>query len=182
MRASARLPLLLLGLLAGMAGAQEDEGDGGFSVEKPFNIREALAALARYDQEHPGFITGVAVWIAVGAMIYIVALAGLLYSEIRTCLIVRDQDFRVRLLETQACVPGSRLADLKENENALLAPRAYIAFICLLLFVLAIAAMLFPLCDIFTIVGECERSPAGCWFPPRARLQAWDPSSSSPYG
>ena len=106
-------------------------------------------------QEHPGFLNGVAVWIAVGAMVYVVALAGLLYSEIRACLIVRDQDFRVRLLETQVCVPGSRLADLKENESALLAPRAYIAFVCLLLFVLAIAAMLFPLCDIFSIVGTC---------------------------
>ena len=61
----------------------------------------------------------------------------------------------MRLLETQVCVPGSRLSDIKENENALLAPRAYIAFVCLLLFVVAIAAMLFPLCDIFSIVGTC---------------------------
>jgi hypothetical protein len=34
---------------------------------------------------------GVAAWIAIGAVLYLVALVLLLYSEIRTCLIVRDQ-------------------------------------------------------------------------------------------
>jgi hypothetical protein len=36
---------------------------------------------------------------------------GLLYSEIRACLVVRDQDFRVRLLETQVQLrPHTRVA------------------------------------------------------------------------
>jgi len=95
----------------------------------------------------------VAIWIAAGIILYVVALTVLLYTEIRTCLVVRDQDFRERLLRTQACLPGKQLPSLRENETALLAPRAYITVFAGMLFFLAIAAILFPLCDIFTIIG-----------------------------
>ena len=123
------------------------------TVPEPFNLRAALAALAEYDRAHPGFFEGVAIWIAAGIILYVVALTVLLYTEIRTCLVVRDQDFRERLLRTQACLPGKQLPSLRENETALLAPRAYITVCAGMLFFLAIAAILFPLCDIFTIIG-----------------------------
>ena len=123
------------------------------TVPEPFNLRAALAALAEYDRAHPGFFEGVAIWVAAGIILYVVALAVLLYTEIRTCLVVRDQDFRERLLRTQACLPGKQLPFLRENETALLAPRAYITVCAGMLFFLAIAAILFPLCDIFTIIG-----------------------------
>ena len=123
------------------------------TVPEPFNLRAALAALAEYDRAHPGFFEGVAIWIAAGIILYVVALTVLLYTEIRTCLVVRDQDFRERLLSTQACLPGKQLPSLRENETALLAPRAYITVCAGMLFFLAIAAILFPLCDIFTIIG-----------------------------
>mmetsp|Transcript_9180 Transcript_9180/g.14563 ORF Transcript_9180/g.14563 Transcript_9180/m.14563 type:complete len:300 (+) Transcript_9180:50-949(+) len=148
-----RMHLLVFLLAVVAAGAQDEDEETEPSVPQPFNPREAIAQLAQYDHAHPGFLQGVAIWIAIGVVLYIIALTGLLYSEIRTCLVVRDRDFRVRLLHTQACLPGSRLADLKENENALLAPRAYITFAMTLLFVVAIAAFMFPLCDVFTIIG-----------------------------
>lgn len=155
MGARARLAGLVLAVACvGSAGAQdEEEPPLALTAPKPFDLREALTKLAQYDHEHPGFLEGVAAWIAIGAVLYLVALVLLLYSEIRTCLIVRDQDFRKRLLETQCFQPGDGLADLKENEHALLAPRAYVAFGALLLFIVALGAILFPLCDIFTIVG-----------------------------
>ena len=147
--------LLLLSAVAvfgkGMQGMEDDQEVP--TMPEPFNLRAALTSLAKYDEVHPGFFQGVFIWIAVGVVLYSIGLSVLLYSEVRACLVVRDQDFRARLLKTQMCLPGAQLADLKENEAALLAPRAYTTFFAGMIFFLSIGALLFPLCDIFSIIG-----------------------------
>ena len=44
---------------------------------QPFNLRAALTELAKYEQEHPGFFQGVAFWVALGVILYVIAVTGL---------------------------------------------------------------------------------------------------------
>jgi uncharacterized membrane protein len=55
-----------------------------------YNPREAIANLAEYQNEHPEFAAGVATWLTIGMIIWLIAFILFLYSEIKAVLVARD--------------------------------------------------------------------------------------------
>jgi hypothetical protein len=113
-----------------------------------------LLLLLRVCQEsHPEFAAGIATWITAGLVMFITGTAILLYSEIQAMLVVRDQDFRKRMIEQEYMEEGADIQKLNTEENMNMRLRPYLSWIGVALIFVAIAAMLYPLCDIITVLG-----------------------------
>mmetsp|Transcript_19826 Transcript_19826/g.45629 ORF Transcript_19826/g.45629 Transcript_19826/m.45629 type:complete len:315 (+) Transcript_19826:10-954(+) len=151
--------LLALALVAMLASAAAQNATAGgvevpeVDVPEEFNPREAISNLVEYQEEHPNFAAGVATWLTVGTIIFLLAFILFLYSEIKAVLVARDQDFRKKLIEDGYMSNGANFNELFEREAATMAPRPYLSVGAMLLMFIAFACLLYPLCDILTIIG-----------------------------
>jgi len=151
--------LLALALAAMLASAAAQNATAGgvevpeVDVPEEFNPREAISNLVEYQEEHPNFAAGVATWLTVGTIIFLLAFILFLYSEIKAVLVARDQDFRKKLIEDGYMSNGANFNELFEREAATMAPRPYLSVGAMLLMFIAFACLLYPLCDILTIIG-----------------------------
>jgi hypothetical protein len=152
------LAFVIMGLLASASAQNATDAAGGLEVpevEVPeeFNPREAISNLVEYQEEHPDFAAGVATWLTVGTIIFLLAFILFLYSEIKAVLVARDQDFRKKLIEDGYMSNGANFNELFEREAATMAPRPYLSVGAMLLMFIAFACLLYPLCDILTVIG-----------------------------
>jgi hypothetical protein len=118
--------IALLALAAAPAMAQNISVPEGIPTEQ-FNPREAIANLAEYQNEHPEFAAGVATWLTIGTIIYMIAFILFLYSEIKAVLVARDQDFRRKLIDDGYMSNGANFNELFDKEASTMAPRPYIS-------------------------------------------------------
>ncbi|KAJ1479913.1 hypothetical protein T484DRAFT_1902030 [Baffinella frigidus] len=166
--------LLSLGLvlLLAPAHAKADGVRKGFDAEvptpaTPFNPKNALTHLVAYEGEHPGFADGLAAWITLGGTVFLVGFCLLLYSEIRTVLVVRDQDFRQKMVRGGYMKPDlDSFLGLTDDEYATVEPRAYWSVGAMVVeprvywsvgatVVMSAGMMtLYPFCDVLDIVGR----------------------------
>jgi len=58
-----------------------------------------------FQEEHPNFAAGIAIWMTVGSIIFMIGFILFLYSEIKAVLVARDQDFRKKLVEDVSLRP-----------------------------------------------------------------------------
>jgi len=153
--------LLSLGLvlLLAPAHAKADGVRKGFDAEvptpaTPFNPKNALTHLVAYEGEHPGFADGLAAWITLGGTVFLVGFCLLLYSEIRTVLVVRDQDFRQKMVRGGYMKPDlDSFLGLTDDEYATVEPRAYWSVGATVIMSAGLAMTLYPFCDVLDIVG-----------------------------
>lgn len=131
----------------------EEEVTGNLSLGEPFNPRKAISNLVEYQTEHPEFAAGVATWMTIGTILFLIAFVLFLYSEIKAVLVVRDQDFRKKLIDDGYMSKGTGLDELADREAATMTPRPYISVGSMLLMFIAFACLLYPLCDILTVIG-----------------------------
>jgi hypothetical protein len=166
-RAAARMAsrrqqfLLLAAVLAAavlVRPARADEEPAGDEGEErtpdpPFDPREAVAKVVTYQESHPDFAAGIATWLTAGLVMLVTGTGLLVFSEVRAMLISRDQDFRKRLLEQEYMEEDTDIVKLNADENVDMRLRPYISLISVALIFVGIAAMLYPLCDIITVLG-----------------------------
>lgn len=152
----------MLLLLAAVAHAQnvtdsaeeiaEEIREAEMEDRNKFNPRHAVARLAFYQDEHPEFAAGIATWLVTGTIFIVIGLVLFIYSEVQAVLVVRDQDFRAKLLR-QNYMERSNMAPLEEYERKIMAPRPVISLFGVLLIFVALACMFYPLCDILNVLG-----------------------------
>lgn len=164
-RATARMAsrrqhcLLLAAVLAAavLAPARADEEPAGDGEERapdaPFDPREAVAKTVAYQEAHPEFAAGIATWLTAGLVLLVTGTGLLLFSEFRAMLVSRDQDFRKRLQEQGYMEEDTDIAKLNAEENVDMRLRPYVSLIGVALIFVGIAALLYPLCDIITVLG-----------------------------
>lgn len=151
--------VFLIALLAlSAAPAMAQNATAGVAIPdgvptEQFNPREAIANLAEYQNEHPEFAAGVATWLTIGMIIWLIAFILFLYSEIKAVLVARDQDFRKKLIEDGYMSNGANFNELFEKESSTMAPRPYISVGATLLMFIGFACLLYPLCDVLTVIG-----------------------------
>mgnify|MGYP006876809569 CR=1 FL=1 len=75
-----------------------------------------------------------------------------IYSEMRAVLLVRDQDLRSRLVAEEYMTEAAKLAELTREENASMQQRPYITLIAMLVISAGLSCVLYPLCDILTVI------------------------------
>ena len=73
---------------------------------------------------------------------------------------VRDQDFRARLLLQEYIAEGANIDELNEEEGASMHLRPYLSVAGMLLIFVGLATLIYPLCDIITVIGERPGSSA----------------------
>ena len=133
--------------------ALEDEWSQPTVETKPFDPRDAIAKVAAYQASHPEFAAGIITWLTLGLLLFTIGTALFVYSEIRAMLVVRDQDFRRRLLAQGYFEPCANIERLGEEENINMAVRPYVSLVGMLLIFVAFATILYPLCDVITVLG-----------------------------
>eukprot|EP00960_Hanusia_phi_P023435 691858-Hanusia_phi.AAC.6 len=69
-------------------------------------------------EAHPEFAAGIATWLTIGIVLFILGLLLFLYSEIQAVLVVRDQDFRAKLVSLNFMTEGKNIDELNQEENA----------------------------------------------------------------
>ncbi len=73
---------------------------------------------------------------------------------------VRDQDFRARLLLQEYIAEGANINELNDEESASMHLRPYLSVAGMLLIFVGLATLIYPLCDIITVIGERPVSSA----------------------
>ena len=66
---------------------------------------------------------------------------------------VRDQDFRARLLLQDYIEEGADIDKLNKEESTNMHVRPYLSVLGTLLMFMGLAAVLYPLCDVITVIG-----------------------------
>ena len=100
-------------------GLVSDEDD-----DEQFDVQAALDDLEEYVETHPDFITAVIFWVITGNILILLGVIIILYSEIKMVCVVRSQEARRALLETQ----GST-TEVDEIEAKSVASRPYLTFL-----------------------------------------------------
>jgi hypothetical protein len=67
--------------------------------------------------------------------------------------VVRDQDFRARLLLQEYIAEGANINELNEEEGTSMHLRPYLSVAGMLLIFVGLATLTYPLCDIITVIG-----------------------------
>lgn len=124
-------------------GLVSDEDD-----DEQFDVQAALDDLEEYVETHPDFITAVIFWVITGNILILLGVIIILYSEIKMVCVVRSQEARRALLETQ----GST-TEVDEIEAKSVASRPYLTFLATVLFFFGIFLSLIPLCDVLHLLG-----------------------------
>jgi len=122
-------------------------------LDDEFDMERALQRLQQYVEEHPDFIVSMIFWVITGNVLLLVGLVIFLYSEIKMVGVVRSQDTRRTLLETQEVIPSESVKDQAEEEVASVVSRPYLTFAGTILFALGILLALIPLCDVIHLLG-----------------------------
>jgi len=78
-----------------------------------------------------------------------------MFSEISSVLVVRDQDFREKLVSGKhmTVATGEEYKKLITKENMKMGPRPYLSVIGGLFMFIGTSCLMFPLCDVLTIIG-----------------------------
>jgi len=122
-------------------------------LDEQFDMQAALERLEEYVELHPDFITAVIFWVITGNIMLLAGLIMFLYSEIKMVSVVRSQDTRRTLLETQQISASESIKELAEKEAASVVSRPYLTFLGSVLFFLGMVVSLIPLCDVIHLLG-----------------------------
>lgn len=149
----ALVALLAVALAAVPAAADEEPAAIELPTRPSFDPREAVTKVAEYQAAHPEFAAGIATWVTAGISLFILGNVVLVWSEIQAMLVVRDQDFRARLLLQDYIEEGADIDKLNKEESANMHVRPYLSVLGTLLMFMGLAAVLYPLCDVITVIG-----------------------------
>jgi len=133
------------------------EGDEAASPipTEGFNPRAAISVMAEYIKTHPDFVGGVIAWFIVGGILWLFGFIVFLLSEIGAVLVVRDQDFREKLIAGKYMAPaqGDAYQKLTNRENMKMAPRPYLSVASVVFMFAGTSCLMYPLCDVLSIIG-----------------------------
>mmetsp|Transcript_4414 Transcript_4414/g.9833 ORF Transcript_4414/g.9833 Transcript_4414/m.9833 type:complete len:290 (-) Transcript_4414:495-1364(-) len=130
--------------------------DGNLTLpSEGFNPRAAVSIMAEYIKTHPDFVAGVVAWLIAGSIVWLFGFIVFLLSEIGAVLVVRDQDFRDKLISEKYMTPsqGDAYEKLTNNENKKMAPRPYLSAAATLFMFIGTSCLMYPLCDTLSIIG-----------------------------
>ena len=110
-------------------------------------------------------IENVAFWIILGSILCWIGFIFIMYSEMKTVLIVRERDERDRLLAGNYLKRNeAKMKEMNENEEAMLLPRPYVTMIGSALLWLGILAQLLPFCNVLALIFPgLEFFRGMCW-------------------
>mmetsp|Transcript_41691 Transcript_41691/g.65066 ORF Transcript_41691/g.65066 Transcript_41691/m.65066 type:complete len:241 (+) Transcript_41691:397-1119(+) len=131
---------------------QEPKGEE-VGIPGHVDSKDAIGKLLEYQDENPGFLGGIMTWVTAGGLLLFLGSLLLLYSEIKAVLIIRDQDCRRRLFESGIMTERANIDDLVEKDIAIITIRPYITLSGASLLLLGFSCLLYPMCDVLTIVG-----------------------------
>jgi len=118
------------------------------TAEKFFGVFMHMSELERKYN-----IESVAFWVVLGSILAWMGVLMLMYSEIKTVLIVRERDERDRLVNGNYLKCNeSKMQEMCENEESMMLPRPYVTMIGATLFFLGVMAQLLPFCNVLSMV------------------------------
>uniref|UniRef100_A0A7S0EFA4 Uncharacterized protein n=1 Tax=Hanusia phi TaxID=3032 RepID=A0A7S0EFA4_9CRYP len=124
------------------------------SASQAFDSEKAASILETYVGMHKSFASSVLSWEGFGVLILILAVTMLVFSEIRVVLVVREQDFRKKMIDGgQMEYSSGQVKDLERKEANSQAARPYVTMGSMILLFVGLGCVLKPLCDVLDVIG-----------------------------
>lgn len=117
------------------------------------SYKHAARTLWNYQEENPEFAEGVMIFWFTGMSLMLIGIILIVYSEVTTVLVCRDQDFRRKLMDKSLLKEGDSVAELEESEQRVSAQRPYLSASGGAFLLVGIVCTFYPFCDIFAIIG-----------------------------